>query len=48
LASEAELVGQLEQDPEVLRRGAAAGAAAAYEVLTGTAPDLAQVFGGAD
>jgi hypothetical protein len=48
LAPEAELVGQLEQSSAVLRRGAAAGAAAAYMALTGTSPDLSQVFGGAD
>jgi hypothetical protein len=48
LAPEAELVGQLEQAPAVLRRGAAAGAAAAYRALTGASPDLSQVFGGAD
>ncbi|MFP5389738.1 MAG: hypothetical protein ACLGG5_10635, partial [Thermoleophilia bacterium] len=40
LAADATLVGQLEQDPRLLHAAANAGAAATYEVLTGTARDI--------
>jgi hypothetical protein len=40
LAPDAALVGQLEQNPRVLHAAAAAGAGAAYKVLTGVERDV--------
>lgn len=45
LAPELELVGQLEQDPQILYEGARAGAAAVHRALTGHSADSFPAFG---